>query len=263
MPRGPRRTSPTEIYHIMVRGNERKAIFAEGTDKERFLAAIREKKKGIPVSIYAYCIMDNHAHLLLRGVLDPLAALMKNVGISFAKYYNAKYDRVGHVFQDRFRSEVIKTEAQLFAVMRYIHFNPVKVWGVTALEYPWSSYSGYIAGRDQAGILDAGDVWAIFGDDLSSSQRQFMFLHERPTEEAFFLEVEEDRESPEEYVLNFLRQHKLTREELSSPAHARHTATLLCALRDYLGMSGRKSAEVTGLSRYTAFKLLGREKSAN
>ena len=92
--------------------------------------------------------MDNHVHLLINADLDLMADALKRTNIKFAMRYNKKYDRVGHVFQGRYKSEVINTEQYLLGVIRYIHNNPVKAEIVAeAGDYKWSSYNAYMGKR--------------------------------------------------------------------------------------------------------------------
>lgn len=101
----------------------------------------------VPAALYSYCLMGNHLHLLLKAGSEPLSGLIKRVGIRFAAWYNHKYQRTGHLFQDRFRSEPVENDAYLLAVYRYIALNPVKVGLCSEPEdYPWCGYSA-IAGK--------------------------------------------------------------------------------------------------------------------
>ena len=95
----------------MMRGNELKPVFLDHEDKEKFLNIMLAKKDGASLRLYAYCIMDNHIHMLIHAIEQPLERFMKRIGITYAAYFNKKYNRVGHVFQDRFRSEAIEDEA--------------------------------------------------------------------------------------------------------------------------------------------------------
>ena len=102
----------------------------------------------VPAALYSYCLMGNHLHLLLKAGSEPLSGLIKRMGIRFAAWYNHKYQRTGHLFQDRFRSEPVENDAYLLAVYRYIALNPVKAGLCSEPEdYPWCSYSA-IAGKN-------------------------------------------------------------------------------------------------------------------
>ncbi len=115
MPRQQRKISMTNTYHVMIRGIERNKIFLENDDKEKFIEILIQKKKSEGYVILAYCIMDNHAHILLREGENGILKAMQRVNGTYAYYYNKKHNRVGHVFQDRFRSEVIEKDQYLLA----------------------------------------------------------------------------------------------------------------------------------------------------
>ena len=104
MPRYPRRYSKTGIYHIMLRGNERKDIFVDKQDKKKFIMTVIQKKANEAFKLYAYCIMDNHLHLVIKEQNEPISQIVKKITTSYAYYFNNKYKRVGHLFQDRYRS---------------------------------------------------------------------------------------------------------------------------------------------------------------
>lgn len=118
--------SPTGIYHIMHRGNNKAPIFQEEHEKRRMYRFLKEGMKDLSIEIYAYCIMSNHLHLLLKADLKELAVYVHRFARNFAEYYNWNHQHVGHVFQGRFRSECIDSEEYFWACLRYIHLNPVK-----------------------------------------------------------------------------------------------------------------------------------------
>lgn len=147
MPRTARTKSETGIYHIMLRGINRKSIFEDTEDCERFLATLEKYKKICGYEIYAYCLMVNHIHILLKVGDEDVDLIMKRLAGSFVFWYNNKYDRVGHLFQDRFRSEPVEDDQYFLTVLRYIHQNPVKAKMVSKPgEYVFSSYMNYING---------------------------------------------------------------------------------------------------------------------
>jgi hypothetical protein len=118
--------------------------------------------------IYAYCLMGNHLHLLLKTNASPLEDIFKRLGIRYVSYFNRKYERTGHLFQGRYLSEAVENDSYLLSVLRYIHQNPVNAGlCTTPEEYPWSSSKGYLRGTDE--IVDTEFVLSLFSED---SQRQ-------------------------------------------------------------------------------------------
>ena len=126
MPRKARAKSKTGIYHIILRGINRQKIFNDNEDKKRLLETLLRYKEKSKYQIYAYCLMDNHIHLLLKEGEEPLAQIMRRIGGSYVYWYNHKYERVGNLFQDRFKSEVVEDDTYFLTVLRYIHQNPAK-----------------------------------------------------------------------------------------------------------------------------------------
>jgi putative transposase len=144
MPRNARVKSRSGIYHIILRGANRQEIFHDDEDCIKFLDTIEKYKMKSEVGVYAWCLMSNHAHLLIREGNEDISITMKRIGVSFVWYYNWKYRTTGHLFQDRFKSECIETNKYLLTVTRYIHQNPVKAGIVDRPDqWRWSSCLGY------------------------------------------------------------------------------------------------------------------------
>ena len=153
MGRKPRDKSGTGIYHVMLRGVNRQDIFEDEEDyavfkKQLYRVVFYKDESGRPqpprCAIYAYCLMTNHVHLLIRETEEDLSTVIKRITVSYALYYNNKYQHIGHLFQNRFRSETVNDEAYFITLMRYIHQNPVAA-GITKLveDYRWSSWIEY------------------------------------------------------------------------------------------------------------------------
>lgn len=140
MPRHARQLAGSRIYHVMLRGVNRDAIFVEDEDYEHFLHALARTCEISGCVVLAYCLMTNHVHLVLRTIDEPIGLVMKRLGVRYAGWFNRKYERVGHVFQDRFKSVPVETDAQLVTLVRYTWDNPVKAGMVARAEaYRWSS----------------------------------------------------------------------------------------------------------------------------
>lgn len=140
MARRGRQLAESEIYHVMLRGVNRDAIFLEDVDRQRFLTVLAVVKEASGCQIFAYCLMTNHVHLVLRVTDEPLAVVVKRIGVRYAGWFNHRYGRVGHLFQDRFTSRPVEDDAYLVALLRYVWRNPVEA-GLAdrAEDYPWSS----------------------------------------------------------------------------------------------------------------------------
>ena len=144
MPRQARKKSQTGIYHIMLRGINGHQIFVDSEDYEKFLEILKDCKAISEFEIFAYCLMSNHIHLLLKEVKEPIEQIMKRIATRFVYWYNIKYQRAGHLFQDRFKSEPVENDEYFLTVIRYIHQNPVKA-GICKKpqDYNYSSYNEF------------------------------------------------------------------------------------------------------------------------
>lgn len=142
MPRTRRILSNTRLYHVTFRGINKQDIFLEESDYQKFLDILTNKKKIMKFRIYAYCLMTNHAHLLIEEKnLGDISVILKRCLISYVQYFNKKYERCGKLITDRYFSNPIEFDKYLFNVIRYIHQNPIEVG--FELNYKWSSFREY------------------------------------------------------------------------------------------------------------------------
>ena len=149
MPRAARKISKTGIYHIVLCGINQQLIFQEDEDYEKFLDILADCKETSGFKLHAYCLMDNHAHLLIEVVFEGLGHIFKRIGTKYVHWFNRKYGRAGHLFQDRYKSEPVETTGYFFAVIRHIHQNPVKAQLASSVDaYKWSSYKEYAKKRN-------------------------------------------------------------------------------------------------------------------
>lgn len=155
MPRRARTKSRSGIYHVMIRGINRQNLFEDDEDRYRFIEILKECKDISGYELYAFCLMTNHVHMLLREIGDPLEVIFKRIGNRYVYWYNEKYQRVGHLFQDRFRSEAVEDEAYFLTVLRYIIQNPMKA-GMEREpgSYRWTSFQAYTEGRGNITDID-------------------------------------------------------------------------------------------------------------
>ena len=195
MGRAARRESDTGYYHVMARGNNKEMIFTDISEKQYFLEELRAKIDEGDISLLSYCVMDNHIHLLIFADLESMTDALRRTNLKFAMRYNTKYNRVGHVFQGRYKSEVINTDKYLLSALRYIHNNPVKAKIVSnAKDYKWSSYRAYIDGDN--GLINPKEQEMIM-DMVGGSIKLFEQFHlEEDMHE--FIEIREDLEQERE-----------------------------------------------------------------
>lgn len=198
MPRQPRVYSNTGIYHIMIRGINGEEIFNKVYYKSKVLNIIREISEELVFYIIAYCIMDNHMHLLLKIGEEELAIFMKRINIKFAMYYNKLENRYGHVFQDRFKSEAVEDERYYLGVLRYIHNNPVKARiSNNIINYKWSSINDYI--NQNTDIISETHLKEILG--LFKNLDDFIEFH-NDYDDIIYIDTKEDKYENIQFVIN-------------------------------------------------------------
>lgn len=159
---------PGLIYHIINRGNNRQAIFLEREDYLHYLGLIKRYKEKYEFQVFAYCLMTNHVHLLIRlGEKGNISRIMQSITVAHTRVYHEKYKSVGHVWQGRFKGSIVSDDEYLLTVMSYIEQNPVRARMVKKLiDYEWSSYRSQIS-RGTGGLLDREEnaVFLSLGKD--------------------------------------------------------------------------------------------------
>lgn len=166
MSRKARKKSETGIYHIMLRGINKDPIFLDDDDYVKFIYILKDVKQMNACRFYAYCLMENHVHLLVKEKDKNISDVIKIIASSFVKWYNIKYNRIGHLFQDRFKSEPVENESYFYTVIRYIHQNPIKAEiCLTPGEYKYSSYAEYFSDETNLNICSCGSVLKKYSHD--------------------------------------------------------------------------------------------------
>lgn len=175
MPRAGRKKSHTHVYHVILRGNNREGIFEKDEDKKKFLQILKITKKKYGYALYAYVIMDNHVHLLIDFKEADISVIMQSIAVRYARYFNEQYERVGHVFENRYKSYVVETLSYLKDVLRYIHYNCQKAKMASYNSYPWSSYIEYLA--EKSYLVDTDFILRIFDVNKEKARKYFEIYH--------------------------------------------------------------------------------------
>lgn len=162
------------IYHVFNRGNNRHNLFCDQEDAGTFLSCLYAIKEELKADIYHYCLMTNHFHLLMKVVKgDDLSKVMHSTQLGYARYFKRKYEFVGHVFQERFRSPLIGEETYYLQCGRYIERNPVKAGMVpNAWDYEWTSATYYALG-EKDGMITINPYYEGMGKDSASRQENY------------------------------------------------------------------------------------------
>ena len=165
---------PGALYHVLSRGNERRDIFFDDSDRHLFLKTLGEMSDRFEVEIFAYALMPNHYHLLMQTHHPNLSRCMQWFGASYTNRLNVRHNRSGHLFQGRFKSILVENDAYLIELSCYIHRNPVRA-GITKrlADYRWSSYLAYAYGRKPPNWLSMELILSSFeGRDRHLAYRE-------------------------------------------------------------------------------------------
>jgi REP element-mobilizing transposase RayT len=247
MSRQARQKSESGIYHIIIRGINKQVIFEDDEDREKFIGYLQYYKKVASYIVYGYCLMDNHIHLLIKEGKEPIGHTMKRIGVSYVGWYNRKYDRVGHLFQDRFKSEVVETDEYLLTVLRYIHQNPIKAGKEkNVVNYKWSSYAEYIG---QNKIIETGFILDIFAEEREKSISSFKkYMNEQADDNCIEMKVVKriTDEDAKKMIQKYANVKMAT--ELQNMERTRRDE-IIRRIKEVDGVSTRQIARVTGMSQ--------------
>jgi len=166
MARQRRISEPGTYHHITARGVDRCDVFVDDNDRRQFLALVSESSERFGCRVLAFCLMTNHIHLTVRDDRGTLSKTLHLLNGVYAKRFNHKHNRTGHLFERRFWSSAIDSEAYLTQCVAYVHRNPLEAGLVNRLgDYPWSSYPSYLGLRSSPHFLDTAIVLDHYGSD--------------------------------------------------------------------------------------------------
>ena len=261
MPRRLREYSATGIYHVMLRGINRQDIFECPDDYQMFLNIlghlinrIAEDGTMLPplCTIYAYCLMNNHVHLLIRQREENISEIMKRIGVSYARFYNGKYERKGALFEDRFKSETVDSIEYFMRLLQYIHQNPVKSGIVKEVrDYPWSSWLEYEGKPIGQRICDTGPVLKRLGTE---NVYEWVTI---PVNDDYILDIDSKANSmmtDDELKLYIVGTTGLTTSQDVAALPKQERNRVLKGLCDY-GASVRQIARVTGVAYGVVYRI--------
>jgi REP element-mobilizing transposase RayT len=176
MPRKARIDAPGALHHLMVRGIERKAIFRDDADRDSFLERLGQVLMDSRTECFAWALMPNHVHLLVRTGLTPIATVMRRLLTGYASQFNRRHRRHGHLFQNRYKSILCQEDPYLLELVRYIHLNPLRSRLVTDYpslkSFPYCGH-GVLLGKRQNDWQNVAYVWSRFGKSRSRARRLY------------------------------------------------------------------------------------------
>ncbi len=234
MARRPRLFAPGLLYHVIVRGNQRRKTFLNDQDYQTYLNRLANYRKKYNYSIHAYCLMPNHVHLLVESSNQPLAKFMQGLQQSYSQYFNLRHRKVGHVFQGRYKAIICERDEYLLELTRYIHLNPVRSRIVKGPEqYQYSGHKVYLKGKP-TDVLDPTKILRLLGG--KGAYRRFVLdgLGEGHNEE--YYEVEDQRFLGAEGFGDKIQQEMGNEEK---PAVKRPMETVIKELSERLGIESK------------------------
>lgn len=165
---------PGAFYHITSRGNERKDIFNDEAEFEKYLEYLDTAALRYKAVVHVYCLMSNHYHLLLETPLGNLSQIMRHINGAYTAYFNSKRQRAGHLLQGRYKAILVDADEYAGELSRYIHLNPVRAGIVSRPErYNWSSYQYYIGGKKAPAWLKTDFILGYFGGKTKNAQDRY------------------------------------------------------------------------------------------
>lgn len=184
MPRKRRLKFEGAFYHVFNRGVEKRPIVFDDRDRKTFLALLAKTIEEFQLRLFAYCLMDNHFHLFLQTPLPNLDQAMHLLLGQHAQYINLRHNRVGPLFQGRYKDRLVEAESYGLILARYIHRNPIEAGAVKEPEaYDWSSYRSYVGKFPKWHWLDTHWLLAQFHEDRLIAEERFKEFHRFPTTE--------------------------------------------------------------------------------
>lgn len=247
MPREARIKSTNGTYHILISGVNRQPIFCDNDDYKHFLSILKDCKTTSGFLLYGYCLMENHAHLLIKEGAEALEQIVKRIGSRYVTKFNYKHMRSGQLFHDRFKSEPVDTDAYFMPVLRFIHQNPYKAKLCEELDdYPWSSYGDYV---NKTGITDTEFAIGLIGEKLF-----FRYMNVEGKESALELKDQAARLSDAQLCEIIKAEHDIEAAEIQNqPRGKKHD--ILRELLKIDGVSTRQLARVTGVPPHVIWRL--------
>ena len=200
MPRVARVKNPAGVYHVMVRSISDVPLFRDNKDKDKFMNLIKKYQHMYLFKVYSYCLMTTHGHIAIDCCGADISKFMKSINQCYAAYFNKRYKRHGHVFQDRFKSKLVEDDAGIIQLSVYIHNNPLdmKAYKDKIEKYKYSSLGVYLnLHKDELGILDTTFVLQLFSNIISKAKTSYLEYINRTTSLGYKIDIEFKNEGTE------------------------------------------------------------------
>ena len=249
-----REFSSTDMYHIILRGNDKNDIFYDNQDRKMFLKIMEITKEKFKYSIYSYCLMNNHIHMVIKIKDEFLSKALQSLEIRYSAYFNKKTNRTGHLFQNRFFSKKIEDLNYFLTVCKYIHRNPEKANIEKTQNYQWSSFLEYI-GKEK--YIDKDILMYYFDNDIENFKKYT--LQNDDKEQLYNLsEFEIKRNLSEEELIEIIKKKfDLKNASDVSIIQEEEKEKILLSLKELKSTSIAQISRVTKVTEYFIKKLWG------
>jgi REP element-mobilizing transposase RayT len=276
MARRPRDDAPGAAHHVMVRGIDRLPIFLDDADREDFLRRLSRLISELGFLCFAWALMPNHVHLVIRSGQVRISQLMARLGTGYARRFNERHDRVGHLFQNRFRSRCVVDDADLVGLVLYVTRNPLEaglVADVRALEhFPWCGLGALLGHGSPRPFEAISETLALFGADQQEARQDLRSRLDgpEPAVPPTPTSVETTPSAPvlvapigfDALMRGVCDRFRVTGDELRSRCRSPHLAAARSALARRaaaeLGLAGAEIARRLGITRAAVSVLLAR-----
>jgi putative transposase len=246
VPRGARKKSNSGIYHIMLRGINKQTIFEDEQDRTRFLDTLKKYKDISNYEVYSYCLMDNHIHLLVKESGENISEAIKRISSSYVYWYNVKYERCGHLFQERFKSEIVENNTSFLKVLRYIHQNPIKAGlAKNVFACKWTSINEYVG---KVNIVDIDSGLNLFASDRKIAIPLFIQFMNEPNDDEC-LDYQETVRMTDSEVKEHLKELGITNPGILQRMGKENRDAALAKLKELNGVTIRQLSRITGISK--------------
>lgn len=251
--------SYTGIYHIILRGINNQELFFDNMDREKFIKEIKNTKETYGYKLFAYVLMNNHIHMLIRDENNAISKFMQSLTIRYAMYFNKKYERIGHLFYNRFHSKKVEDYNYLLNVQKYIHKNPQKD-GICKMEqYKWSSYQEYLGDRN---ITDTDFILSIFNEKRDKAieiwKAYFHTINNNEYVEEKEFEIEQ-KLTDDEAILEIKRKLQINNIMQIQNYSAEYKKKIIREIVSIGGISKKQLARIIGVNRRTIHRAISKK----
>ncbi len=237
-------------FHVIVQGINKEYIFSTIEMMNKYRNLLKQNIQQSDVKLLAYCIMSNHAHMLMYAEdIQEMSKIMQKINTSFARFYNIKKNRVGFVFRDRFYTQQILSKRQLYNCLAYIHNNPVKAGMVKYPgDYKYSSYNEWIGKKV---IIDPMSAELVYGEEKQTID-EFKKMHFNNE----ILDIEDTIESIDynEIIAKYENNEESTIEEIVKKEEV--LREIVCELREKSNLSIRQISSILKINRPKITKII-------